>query len=85
MLKCETNTTAVRKHVIRAARHTLGALHHKQSIFFEHGQWWVSCMICGASWSVVDAQQNRVDFLDFEEVAHGDNFCLDQSIRERRS
>jgi hypothetical protein len=25
--------------------------------FFEHGQWWVSCGTCGASWSVVDTNK----------------------------
>lgn len=37
----------------------------------EHGQDWVSCLACGATWSVHDSNKGHV----FEEVSHGDESC----------
>jgi hypothetical protein len=42
--------------------------------FFEHGQWWITCMTTGAQWSVVDAEGgNSRDGFDFERVTDGDD------------
>jgi hypothetical protein len=46
--------------------------HENVTTFFEHGQWWASCGACGASWSIVDCNE---DELDLEEVAAGDESC----------
>ena len=36
--------------------------------FFEHGQWWVTCLACGAQWGACDSS----DGFDFEQVTEGE-------------
>jgi hypothetical protein len=45
---------------------------HDITTDFEHGQWWITCLSCGAQWSVHDLNQH--DF-DFEQVSQGDGYC----------
>lgn len=47
--------------------------HNKLNSFFEHGQWWATCNLCGASWSIVDSEPGP---LDLEEIDFGDESCL---------
>lgn len=67
MLKTETNTYAMQKRVLSAARKIL-----KRRILqadFEHGQWWITNVATGAQWSVVDAEGGHsVDGFDLEQV-----------------
>lgn len=70
-LKAETNTPAM-------ARRALTAFRKQQrrrcglSIYFEHGQWWISYLRSGASWSVCDAEGGpAVDGFDFELITEG--------------
>lgn len=67
MLKTETNTTAMRDRVLKAARKHF----HKRkgiSAFFEHGQWWIG-LLDGSQYSVVDAEgRGTTDGFDFEMV-----------------
>lgn len=77
-LKTKTNTPAMGKRVIRAARYRLGTHgpygRSDYQADFEHGQWWVTDLRSGAQWSVVDCQtQDGIDYLDFEQVSQGDN------------
>lgn len=72
MLKCETNTPAVEKHVRRAARHRLGTGRYQTD--FEHGQWWVTELGTGRQWSVVDCETaDGTFYFDFEQVSEGDS------------
>lgn len=73
-LKTETNTVAMERRVMSAARAIQWKLKRpKLSIDFEHGQWWVTDLKTGAQWSVVDAEGgNSVDGFDFEQVTDGD-------------
>lgn len=72
MLKCETNTPDVDNEVREAFEASPRATHHGTRIdtFFEHGQWFVTCLPCGAQWSVHDATPG--DFW-FEMVTAGDD------------
>lgn len=75
-LKTETNTLAMERRVMKAATLSYqlsSAGHRKLSVDFEHGQWWVTCVECGAQWSVVDASGPLSDDgFDFERVSEGD-------------
>ena len=74
-LMTETNTRAMERRVLRAARYRLGIGRYQAD--FEHGQWWVTKPATGAQWSVVDCRTAEgpegVDYLDFEEVSRGEN------------
>jgi hypothetical protein len=70
-LLTETNTIDVERRVMSAAVRKLNQVHHHLSCDFEHGQWWSTCLDCGAQWSVVDTS----DGLDFEQVTEGDGYC----------
>lgn len=66
MLKTETNTPAMMKRIMTAARKSLHV--RKVQADFEHGQWWIS-LKNGAQYSVVDAEGGpAVDGFDFEMV-----------------
>lgn len=69
-LKTETNTAAMGKRVLRAAKahlHVRRAWSH-----FEHGQWWIT-LPSGAAYSVCDAEGiGTTDGFEFEEVTAGD-------------
>jgi hypothetical protein len=86
MLKCETNTPQVENEIMLAANEEISGIkpiHKELTTVFEHGQWWVQCVICGAAWSVVDCQTDGDDAIGFEQVSEGDGFCLDcEGMRE---
>lgn len=76
MLKSEQNTERVMREIKKHAKVKLGAIHSSRNCFFEHGQWWVECLLCGAQWSVADCQDmDGNDYFDFEEVTRGDESC----------
>ena len=53
------------------------SLPHKPAAYFEHDQWWVECLDCGAQWSVNDAEDIYGEFyFEFEQVSEGDDFCI---------
>jgi hypothetical protein len=68
----ETNTTAMYRKVMRAAKSRLGSDRYQAD--FEHGQWWITRLKDGAQWSVVDCQAGigGVKYLDFEQVTCGE-------------
>jgi hypothetical protein len=83
-LKCETKTAKMESMVRAAAKaHDALAAHGftpgddtALQVDFEHGQWWVTCLPCGAQWSASDATgAGTVGGFDFEEVCAGDGFC----------
>jgi hypothetical protein len=71
MLKSEQNT---RKMEVEVSRLESAETHENLSPCFEHGQWWVTCGACGASWSVIDTNRG----LDLEEVDSGDGSCAER-------
>lgn len=75
-LLTETNTVAVERKVMSLAAKRLNRIHHHLTTAFEHGQWWVLCSDCGASWSVVDAEPGP---LDFERIDTGDESCFSRT------
>jgi len=79
MLKTERNTTTMERAVMRVAVQKIQrqTRHWHLNAFFEHGNWWVSCRDCGATWSVVDAEgPDVIDGLDLEDISDGDGSCL---------
>jgi hypothetical protein len=73
-LKTQTNTPAMEKRILKAARARLSrqATRHLFA-FFEHGQWWIENHKTNAIWSVVDAEGGTaVDGFDFEKVTEGE-------------
>lgn len=67
-LKTETNTPAMERRILRAAREYFGK-HRRLDAHFEHGQWWITDCETGAQWSVNDAEgQYTVDGFDFDQV-----------------
>lgn len=46
---------------------------HNYSVFYEHGQHYVSCLNCGASWSVVDSEPGPYSL---EQLDNGDESCF---------
>ncbi len=49
-----------------------GQVHGECDVNHEHGQPWVTCLPCGAQWSV---NRNGFRNLDFERVTDGDGWC----------
>lgn len=75
MLKTETNTVAMERRVMAFAikRLHFSGHHRSLSVDFEHGQWWVSCVNCGAQWSVVDVEERgNPDGFGLEQVTDGE-------------
>lgn len=72
MLNCETNTPAMERRVLKAARARLGRRGRRMAAHFEHGQWWVTELQTGAQWSVVDCEGPAGFYFDFEQVSRGD-------------
>jgi len=71
ILKTETNTPAMEKRVLKAARKALKR--RNLTAFFEHGQWWIEHLPSGAQWSVCDASgPSCPNGFDFEQVSQGD-------------
>lgn len=82
MLRCENPSAAVETTVLSAARSCFGDLHEGETLSadFEHGQWWITCVPCGAQWSVNDASgPGSFAGFDFERVTHGDGSCEEGS------
>jgi len=50
---------------------TEGDAHHEARVCYEHGQLWIVCP-CGASWSVVDCEDDGERYFGFERVSDGD-------------
>ena len=69
-LMTETNTPAMQRRVLRAAKYRLGPGRYQAD--FEHGQWWVTRLTTGAQWSVVDCEKDGIPYLDFEQVSRGE-------------
>lgn len=77
MLNTETNTPAMEARVLEAFELSPycggGPFAHTPCADFEHGQWWITCIGCGAQWSVCDAEGGpAVDGFDFEQVTEGE-------------
>ncbi len=71
MLKTEQHTEKIRRQVAAAARKIEPRHHHVPT--FEHGQWWTTCLECGAQFSVADAESGTsVNGFDLEQVTEGD-------------
>jgi len=78
-LRSETVSKKIEADIHRDARHSqvLGGYHKRLQTDFEHGQWWVTCVNCGAQWSVVDCVgEIKGEYFDFEQVSDGDETCL---------
>ncbi len=73
MLKCETNTPEIETEILAAFDLVLEE-HEDIETVFEHGQWHITCTICGAQWSVNDA--NTKSGYCFEVITEGDEVCL---------
>jgi hypothetical protein len=86
-LKSETNTQAIEQEIMAAAITKLQPLHHHLNVDFEHGQWWVTCLDCGAQWATVDCQagENGPEYFDFEEASEGDEYCISEANRIARA
>ncbi len=70
-LKTEQNTPGMAQRIIDAWATTPDAATHTGSAAYEHGQHWIICNECGASWSVVD-EEPGIDGFGFEQIADGD-------------
>jgi hypothetical protein len=81
MLMCETNTKLTENNILDEFK-DLSSCHHDISTYFEHGQWWVTCLDCGASWSVNDCETDGIDCFSFERIDQGDEYCLQNEGRE---
>ncbi len=81
MLNTEKNTPEMEQRILAAANAHDETLYHSGPLTadFEHGQWWVSCLLCGAQWSACDAEGGpAVDGFDFECVTQGDDSCEEE-------
>lgn len=76
-LKSGQNTPEVEAEVAQLAQtHPLTEVHENCNPAYEHGQWWIICGPCGASWAVEDATGGQsYNGLDLEEVDAGDGSC----------
>lgn len=80
-LRSTINTPKIDDAICTAASRHEATKDHAVSTHFERGQWWASCIECGRTWSIVDAEGGpAVDGFDFEQVAEGDGFC-DENAR----
>ena len=69
-LKTEQNTSEMQFEVENLEPED-GYEHEGLNAHFEHGQWWLMCSACGASWSVVDVN----DDIGLERIDTGDESC----------
>ena len=77
MLNTETNTPEMSKRILGWT----GDLDpHVLNADFEHEQWWLTCLDCGAQWSVCDQQPSVLDRSPFcfEQITDGDGCCEDK-------
>lgn len=73
-LKSTDSDWKMRPAIKRAFREWWGAspLPMEPQVDFEHGCWWVTDLVSGAQWAVVDAHGGHsVDGFDFEQVTEG--------------
>ena len=89
---CITDTQEARDIILTHAQEDDGLSIHGRTmrlqVDFEHGQNFATCLDCGAQWSVHDVGDQDYDPdsgeeyagpFDFEEVSHGDEYCLDKA------
>jgi len=82
-LKTETNTPRMKARIEAAYRVSNNDHHENAEVFFEHGQHYVRCSACGATWSVVDAEGGAsIDGFDFELLEVGDESCHQMNSEE---
>jgi len=78
MLRTEDNSIETEMDITAWAEDEFGEEHKRLDVHFEHGQHWVSCLDCGASWSVCDHEDAKGnEGFVFEEVAAGDYSCTE--------
>jgi hypothetical protein len=76
MLKAETNKPSVYRSILKSARKSLKP-HKPLQADFEHEGWFITCVNCGAQWSVNDAQNINGEFyFQFDEITNGDENCF---------
>ncbi len=80
MLKTEHNHPDTAARILAAFEVSDHAGNHETlTADYEHGQHWINCTGCGASWSVVDSEGGpTIDGFDFEEIAEGDETCIEE-------
>jgi hypothetical protein len=79
-LKCETETGGMMGRVLAAFHACVpnSDIHPLIAAVFERGQWWITCDVCRARWSVGDAEgPGSVDGFAFRRAREGDEYCLD--------
>ena len=79
-LRSEQNTPEMQFEVENLGHDVLYGEHDNLSAAFEHGQWWVLCGACGASWSVVDETNQRNSDLALEQIDTGDESCPQEEV-----
>lgn len=80
MLRCEnvaTNKTDITNEFNDSED---GQLHMRTAADFDHGQWFVTCLDCGAQWSVNDAEGRDGEYFQFDMITNGDDYCLSQFL-----
>jgi len=79
MLKCENPKTNY-QDIIEDFKVSDEGLQHESNIAadFEHGQWFITCLSCGAQWSVNDAEGKDGEYYQFDQVSNGDEYCFSQ-------
>lgn len=77
MLNCENPNTNP-QDIINEFQDSDEGLQHKGSFSadFEYGQWFITCLSCGAQWSVNDAEGRDGEYYQFDEVSGGDDYCF---------
>ena len=54
-------------------------IHKRTRRVTEHGQDWLICLDCGASWSIVETDDGE----DLEGIDYGDGWCEDEQRRRK--
>ena len=77
MLKCENPKTNP-QDIISEFKDSDEGLQHESNIAadFDHGQWFITCLSCGAQWSVNDAEDRSGEYYQFDQVSSGDEYCF---------
>lgn len=78
-LLCEQNTQELEKEIDELLQDDRFE-DHKAESFYEHGQWFITCLNCGRLWSVVDVEIavgpfKGATYIDAELVESGDESC----------
>lgn len=53
--------------------------HQRLERVCEHGQDWLVCHVCGATWSVVECEDAAGTYEDLERIDQGDESCEEGS------